>query len=155
MTTVMTTDLAEYNKRIERLAELMGGDLIATRAAVALGRSGYTLPEHIAAATHEELVNVKGVGLGSALRIGELRGSLRPGGRGRVDMTSRLLNEVYEHLSALVKQHDHQVVSCAALGAHRGLPPEIEATIEHFGRRYTLVLTPSEINHWEQTELTP
>lgn len=142
----------ERDKKLALMVELLGGDLCATRTANALARSGILTPDDVLATPHEELADIRTVGVLGCLRLGELRGSLRPGGRGRVDMTGNVLQEIYEKISRMAANREHGLLSCALHGTHHGLPPEIRATVGHFERRYTLVLTPSEIPHDSHTE---
>lgn len=139
----------ELQRRREHLHKLMGGDQTATRIVNALFRDGITSVHEVLNTPSEELARVRNLGALAALRIGEMRGSLRPGGRQYVSMTGTLLNAVYESLSAMARNQDYGVVACGSHGQFNGEPPEIWATVKHFDRRYTLVLTPSEIEHEE------
>lgn len=138
----------EYQQQLELYKEKLGGDKVATAVANALMRNGYDDFHKVLAASHGELAALRNVGVEGALRLGELRGSLRPGFRGRLDMTTCVFDALYESLSRMVKDREHNLVSCASLGQHKGLPPEIEATIQtEHGFRYTLYLTPTEVHH--------
>lgn len=135
------------DKRKAHMIELLGGDLVATRTVNTLWqRHGIATPSDLLRIPEADLAAMRGIGTLAALRIGQLRGSLRPGGRKAVHMTSDVLNEIYELL--VQKVRDRELVSCAFHGQFAGDPPEMQATRKDgFGNRYTLVLTPSEIDH--------
>lgn len=137
----------ERDKRRARLTQLLGGDRVASQTVNALFRRGITTPHELLALTHEEVLGIRLIGAQSALRIGELRGSMRPGFRGPVKMTGSLLNDLYEYFGKRVAADE--LVSCAMHGQYAGEPPEIMATVQRGERRYTLVLTPTETTHQE------
>lgn len=126
----------------QKMYELLGGDVLAARVTLSLMRAGAVLVQDVLRASHDDLADLRGVGVRGALRLGELRGSMRPGMRGQVEATAPLLEDVYKLFQDKVRSGE--LASCASLGTHQGMPPEIHATIKRGERRYTLVLTPTE-----------
>ncbi len=142
----MTDDA--YKRQFDALRRLLGGDSIASRAANALMRNDYAEPEKLLRATYKELAELRTVGVEAALRVGELRGALRPGFRAPVDATGPLLDKVYSNITMLV--FDGELAHCSRGAVLDGGPPELYATMRHGDRFSTLVLTASEITPAEQ-----
>lgn len=142
----MTDD--PYRRRFGVLRALLGGDSVASRAANALLRNDYGTPERLLRATYKELAELRTIGVEAALRVGELRGALRPGFRAPVDSTGPLLDEVYHGLERMVSADE--LAHCGRGAVIDGGPPELYATVRHGDRFSTLVLTASEITPTEQ-----